>query len=99
MIVEKPQFDENELGEGTAVQLCISSKKEKDCKTNWNGVVVGYTPLKLKVAGYAPNWLLDIEIVEISIEQVLKEKVSIEKLVRPMRCTKPEEVSINDGIK
>lgn len=44
MIVTKPQFDENELGEGTPVQLCISSKKEKDCKTNWNGIVVGFTP-------------------------------------------------------
>ncbi|MEW4153121.1 hypothetical protein Q0N88_24430 [Bacillus thuringiensis] len=96
MIVTKPQFDKNELGEGTPVQLCISSKKEKDCKTNWNGIVVGFTPLKLKVAGYTPKWALDIEIVEISIDQVLKEKVSIEKLVRPIRCTNPEEVSIND---
>ena len=43
MIVTKPQFDENELGEGTPVQLCISSEKEKDCKTNWNGIVVGFT--------------------------------------------------------
>lgn len=28
----KPQFDENELGEGTPVQLCISSKKRKTVK-------------------------------------------------------------------
>ncbi|HDR7710378.1 hypothetical protein FC677_22875 [Bacillus cereus] len=96
MIVTKPQFDENELGEGTPVQLCISSKKEKDCKTNWNGIVVGFTPLKLKVAGYTPKWALDIEIVEISIEQVLKEKVSIEKLVRPVSCTNFEEASTNE---
>lgn len=32
MIVTKPQFDENELGEGTPVQLCISSKKRKTVK-------------------------------------------------------------------
>ncbi|MGR5969887.1 hypothetical protein ACT7C1_24825 [Bacillus paranthracis] len=58
--------------------------------------MVGFTPLKLKVAGYTPKWALDIEIVEISIEQVLKEKVSIEKLVRPIRCTNHEEVSTNE---
>ncbi len=29
MIVTKLQFDENELGEGTPVQLCISSKKRE----------------------------------------------------------------------
>lgn len=95
MIVTKPQFDENELGEGTSVQLCISSKKEKECKTNWNGIVIGFTPLNLRVAGYSPKWALDIEVVEISIDQVIKEKVSIEKLVRPIHCTNPEEVSIN----
>ncbi|MEH7457557.1 hypothetical protein V7183_10070 [Bacillus sp. JJ1127] len=95
MIVNKPQFDENELGEGTAIQVSISSKDKNEQKTNWNAVVVGFTPLALTVAGYDSKPLMDIETIEIRINQVTKGKVSIEKLVRPIRCTDPEEVSTN----
>lgn len=95
MIVNKPQFDENELGEGMAIQVSISSKDKNEQKTNWNAIVVGFTPLAITVVGYNPKPLMDIETVEIRINQVTKGKVSIEKLVRPLRCENHEEVSAN----
>ncbi|KMQ17879.1 hypothetical protein ACU80C_11865 [Bacillus mycoides] len=83
MIVNKPQFDENELKEGTAIQVTASQKYgyNRSNKNNWNAIVVEFSPLMLSVAGYNADEHDRVETMNITIEQIVKKSVTIEKLV------------------
>lgn len=83
MIVNKPQFDENELSEGTAVQVTAGKKYgyNSSNKNNWNAIVIEFSPLLISVAGYNKEEHDRVETMNITIEQVVKKSVTIEKLV------------------
>lgn len=84
MIVNKPQFDENTLQEGTAIQVTTNSGWEAvNNSYRWNGIVVAFSPLLISVARYNPQMTDDMDIVDIKIEEVVKKHypVKIELLV------------------
>ncbi|MGI8277328.1 hypothetical protein [Bacillus mycoides] len=100
MIVNKPQFDENELGEGTAVQVTSGNPfgrpNYSNNKHNWNAVVVEFSPLMISVAGYNKEEHDRTETMNITIEQVVKKSVTIEKLVVEIPKTPCEVGPEND---
>lgn len=84
MIVNKPQFDENELKEGTAVQVTTGSSFGRNFSTNkhnWNAVVVEFSPLMISVAGYNEEEHDRVETMNITIDSIVKERVTLKKLV------------------
>ncbi|WP_262372756.1 hypothetical protein [Sutcliffiella horikoshii] len=73
MIVNKPQFDENILSEGTAIQVTTNRGWEAvNNSYQWNGIVVAFSPLLISVARYNPEMSDDMDIVDIKIEEVSK---------------------------
>lgn len=99
MIVEKPQFDENELGEGTAVQVTTGTSFGRNFssnKNNWNAVVVEFSPLMISVAGYNEEEHDRVETIEITIDSVVKERVTIKKLIVELPKTQCEVGLAND---
>ncbi|MDZ5608610.1 hypothetical protein U2I54_16285 [Bacillus pseudomycoides] len=100
MIVNKPQFDENELGEGTAVQVTTGNSYGRpnfsNNKHNWNAVVVEFSPLMISVAGYNKEEHDRVETIDITIDSVVKERVTIKKLVVELPKTRCVEGPAND---
>lgn len=100
MIVNKPQFDENELGEGTAVQVTSGNPfgrpNYSNNKHDWNAVVVEFSPLMISVAGYNKEEHDRVETMNITIDSIVKERVTLKKLVVELPKTQCEVGPEND---
>lgn len=93
MIVDKPQFDENELKEGTAVQVTTGNSFGRNFsanKHNWNAVVIEFSPLMIGVAGYNEGEHDRVETMNITIESIVKGRVTLKKLVVELLKTQCE---------
>lgn len=80
MIVNKPQFDENELMEGTAIRVTAHKWEPVANSYAWNAIVVSFSPLEISVVRYNPDNVGEQEEVSIKIDDVTKYGVKIEML-------------------
>lgn len=80
MIVNKPQFDENELMEGTAIRVTATKWDAVANSYAWNALVVDFAPLEISVVRYNPDKVGEQEEVSIKIDDVTKYGVKIELL-------------------